>query len=82
MIHIDAQKKPTQHCKAVILQLKISFKRTIKRRLMAGSPNIQQIFFTLRATLMSPKLNAAVYQIVSSKERSFRCVERMESISK
>ena len=60
MIHIDAQKKPTQHCKAVILQLKISFKRTIKRKLMAGSPNIQQIFFPLRATLMSPKLNAAI----------------------
>ena len=27
---------------------------------MAGRPNIQLIFFTLRATLMSPKLNATV----------------------
>ena len=26
--HIDVQQKPTQHCKATILQLKVNFKNT------------------------------------------------------
>ena len=28
LIHVDVRQKPTQHCKAIILQLKINFKKT------------------------------------------------------
>ena len=32
LIHIAVQKKPTQHCKAIILQLKINFKKNKKEK--------------------------------------------------
>ena len=35
LIHINVWQKPTQHCKAIILQLKINF---LKKDLTSGSP--------------------------------------------
>ena len=35
LIHVDVWQKPTQHCKAIILQLKINF---LKKDLTSGSP--------------------------------------------
>ena len=32
LIHAVLQKKPTQHCKAIILQLKINFKKIRKKK--------------------------------------------------
>ena len=33
LIHADVWQKPTQHCKAIVLQLKINFKKVINARL-------------------------------------------------
>ena len=37
-IHVDVWQKPTQYCKAIILQLKINFKKARKKHSSTGHP--------------------------------------------
>ena len=69
LIHVDVWQKPTQHCKAIILQLKINFKKFSSVLLMSKINN-DVSFFIPHNFVFSSSVLSAIYWLYKSFQLS------------